>query len=58
MIEYTSDDLQKCFFSSSHASNSVSLNGELAQDKEQFLKVVEAAIKYPNLRRPDYLRSL
>ncbi|KKN15439.1 hypothetical protein LCGC14_0985930, partial [marine sediment metagenome] len=58
MIEYTSDDLQKCIFNSNHASNYVSLKGELAKDKEQFLKVVEASIKYPNLRRPDYLRSL
>jgi radical SAM superfamily enzyme YgiQ (UPF0313 family) len=58
MIEYTSDDLQKCVFNSNHASNYVSLKGELAEDKETFLKVVEAGIKYPNLRRPDYLRRL
>ncbi|MHA2131001.1 MAG: B12-binding domain-containing radical SAM protein [Promethearchaeota archaeon] len=58
MIEYTSDDLQKCFFNSNHASNYVSLKGELAEDKKTFLKVVEGAIKYPNLRRPDYLRGL
>ena len=58
MIEYTSDDLQKCIFNSNHASNYVSLKGELAEDKQTFLKVVEGAIKYPNLRRPDYLRGL
>jgi len=58
MIEYTSDDLEKCIFNSNHASNYVSLKGELAEDKETFLKVVEGAIKYPNLRRPDYLRGL
>ncbi len=58
MIEYTSDDLQKCIFNSNHASNFVSLKGELAKDKELFLQVVEAAIKYPRLRRPDYLRGL
>ena len=58
MIEHTSDDLQKCIFNSNHASNYVSLKGELAKDKEQFLQVVEAAVKYPKLRRPDYLRGL
>ncbi|MHA2391104.1 MAG: radical SAM protein [Promethearchaeota archaeon] len=58
MIEYTSDDLRKCIFNSNHASNYVSLKGELAEDKETFLKVVEGAIKYPTLRRPDYLRGL
>ena len=58
MIEYTSDDLRKCIFNSNHASNYVSLKGELAEDKETFLKVVDGAIKYPTLRRPDYLRGL
>ncbi|HEC40644.1 hypothetical protein LCGC14_1272600 [marine sediment metagenome] len=58
LIEYTADDLQKCVFNSNHASNYVSLKGELAEDKKTFLKVVEGAIKYPNLRRPDYLRGL
>ena len=58
MIEYTSDDLQKCVFNSNHASNYVSLKGELAKDKRLFLEVVEAGIKYPKLRRPDYLRGL
>ncbi|MFW9821827.1 MAG: B12-binding domain-containing radical SAM protein [Candidatus Thorarchaeota archaeon] len=58
MIEHTSDDLQKCIFNSNHASNYVSLKGELAKDKKLFLDVVEAAIKYPKFRRPDYLRGL
>ncbi|MFW9823916.1 MAG: B12-binding domain-containing radical SAM protein [Candidatus Thorarchaeota archaeon] len=58
MIEHTSDELKKCIFNSNHASNYVSLKGELAEDKEMFLKVVEGAIKYPTLRRPDYLRGL
>ncbi|MFX1428269.1 MAG: radical SAM protein [Promethearchaeota archaeon] len=58
MIEHTSDDLQNCVFNSNHASNYVNLKGELADDKEMFLKVVDGAIKYPNLRRPDYLRGL
>ncbi|MHA2399175.1 MAG: radical SAM protein [Promethearchaeota archaeon] len=58
MIEHTSDDLRRCIFNSNHASNYVNLKGELAKDKEQFLQVVEAAIKYPKFRRPDYLRGL
>ncbi len=41
MIEYTSDNLQKCIFNSNHASNFVNLKGELAKDKELFLQVVE-----------------
>ena len=58
MIDHTSDDLRKCIFNSNHASNYVNLKGELAKDKDQFLQVVEAAIKYPKFRRPDYLRGL
>ena len=58
MIEYTSDDLQKCIFNPIHASNYLSLKGELSRDKNQFLKKIETAIKNPNMRRPDYLRGL
>ncbi|MFX1274913.1 MAG: B12-binding domain-containing radical SAM protein [Promethearchaeota archaeon] len=58
MIEYTSDDLQKCIFNSNHASNYLGLKGELARDKKRFLKIIEAGIQNPSLRRPDYLRGL
>jgi hypothetical protein len=58
MIEYTSDDLQKCIFSTQHASNYLSLKGELAKDKREFLKRIDIGIKNPNVRRPDYLRGL
>jgi len=58
MIEYTADDLQKCIFNTNHASNYLSLKGELSRDKNQFLKVIENGIKNPNMRRPDYLRRL
>ena len=58
MIEHTSDDLQKCIFNTNHASNYLSLKGQLARDKEQFLKIIDRGIKNPNLRRPDYLRRL
>ena len=58
MIEYTSDDLQKCIFNTNHASNYLSLKGELSRDKKQFLKKIETAIKNPNMLRPDFLRRL
>ena len=58
MIEYTSDDLQKCIFNTNHASNYLSLKGELSKDKKQFLKKIETAIKNPNMLRPDFLRRL
>ena len=58
MIEYTADDLQKCIFNTNHASNYLSLKGELSREKKQFLKVIENGIKNPNMRRPDYLRRL
>jgi len=58
MIEYTSDDLQKCVFNTNHASNYLSLKGELAREKQKFLKIIEIGIKDPSVRRPDYLRGL
>ncbi|MFX0134598.1 MAG: radical SAM protein [Candidatus Hodarchaeota archaeon] len=58
MIEYTSDDLQKCIFNTNHASNYLNLKGELGRDKNQFLKIIKTAIKDPKMRRPDYLRGL
>jgi radical SAM superfamily enzyme YgiQ (UPF0313 family) len=57
MIEYTSDDLQKCIFNTNHASNYLNLKGELGRDKRQFLKKIKTVIKNPNMRRPDYLRG-
>jgi len=58
MIEYTSDDLQNCIFNTNHASNYLSLKGQLGRDKKEFLKIIEIGIKNPNARRPDYLRRL
>ncbi|MHA1670277.1 MAG: B12-binding domain-containing radical SAM protein [Promethearchaeota archaeon] len=58
MIEYTSADLQKCIFNTNHASNYLSLKGELGREKKPFLNMIETAIKNPNMRRPDFLRRL
>jgi radical SAM superfamily enzyme YgiQ (UPF0313 family) len=58
MIEHTSDDLQGCIFNTNHASNYLSLKGELSKDKEKFLKIVETGINSPETRRPEYMRGL
>ena len=58
LIEYTADDLQECIFNTNHASNYLSLKGELARDKKKFLKIVEAGINDPTIRRPEYRRGL
>jgi len=58
MIEHTSDDLQKCVFNTNHASNYLSLKGELGRDKQKFLKIIKTGINNPSVRRPDYLRGL
>jgi len=49
-----------CFFSSMHASNYLSVRGNLPQDKERMLKqiVTVLAAREPSLLRPEYLRGL
>ena len=58
LIEHTSDDLNGCIFNTNHASNYLSLKGELARDKPDFLKIVETGIHNPAVRRPEYRRAL
>ena len=58
LIEHTSDDLKGCIFNTNHASNYLSLKGELARDKKDFLKIVETGIHNPEVRRPEYRRAL
>ncbi len=58
LIEHTADDLQGCVFNTNHASNYLSLKGELGRDKQKFLKIVETGINDPSVRRPDYMRGL
>lgn len=58
LIEHTADDLKGCIFNTNHASNYLSLKGELARDKKQFLKIVETGIHHPEVRRPEYRRAL
>ncbi|MFK5953307.1 MAG: radical SAM protein [Desulfobacterium sp.] len=58
LIEHTADDLKDCIFNTNHASNYLSLKGELGKDKKDFLSRVQAGIKDPAVRRPEYMRGL
>jgi len=58
LIDNTADDLDGCIFNTNHASNYLSLKGELGKDKKEFLHRIEAGIKDPAVRRPEYMRGL
>ncbi len=58
LIEHTADDLQSCIFNTNHASNYLSLKGELSRDKQKFLEIVKNGISDPSTRRPEYMRGL
>lgn len=49
-----------CFFSSMHASNYLSVRGNLPQDRERMLRELEVvlAARDPSLLRPEFLRGL
>jgi hypothetical protein len=46
MIEYTNDHLTNCIFNTNHASNYLSLKGQLGEQKQQFLKAISGAIEH------------
>jgi radical SAM superfamily enzyme YgiQ (UPF0313 family) len=50
----------RCFFSSMHASNYLSVRGILPQDKKRMLGQIEKvlAVRDPSLLRPEFLRGL
>ena len=58
LIDHTDDDLKGCIFNTNHASNYLSLKGELGRDKQDFLSRVLSGIKDPSVRRPEYMRGL
>lgn len=58
LIDHTADDLTGCIFNTNHASNYLSLKGELGRDKKKFLSRIETGIKDPAVRRPEYMRGL
>ncbi|MBE9514831.1 MAG: radical SAM protein, partial [Chloroflexi bacterium] len=53
-------DFTDCFFSSMHASNYLSLRGNLPRDKDRILARLEEvlAVRNPALLRPEFLRGL
>ena len=58
LIDHTDDDLEGCIFNTNHASNYLSLKGELGRDKKEFLKRIKIGIHDPATRRPEYMRGL
>ena len=58
LIDNTADDLTGCIFNTNHASNYLSLKGELGKDKKDFLDRIETGIKNPAVRRPEHMRGL
>jgi len=46
MIEYTDDHLTNCIFNTNHASNYLSLKGQLGENKQEFLNSIKTAIDY------------
>ncbi|MBU2643575.1 radical SAM protein [bacterium] len=46
MIEHTDDHLRNCVFNTNHASNYLSLKGELGDQKQAFLNTIEKAISH------------
>ncbi len=58
LITHTDNDLNGCIFNTNHASNYLSLKGELGRDKQDFLSRIEQGIKDPAVRRPEYMRGL
>ncbi len=58
MIENTS--FSDCFFSSMHASNYLSIRGQLPRDKDKMLRELERVLadRDPALLRPEFLRGL
>ena len=55
MIEYTDDNLQRCVFNTNHASNYMSLKGELGKDKQAFLQTINKGIEYVKKKHPELI---
>lgn len=53
-----SDPVKKCVFRSNHASNYVSLRGDLPQDKERMMKQLERAMENTGLLKDERFRAL
>jgi len=58
LSEIQLDDTAPCVFRSNHASNYLSLRGDLPKDKEMLLATVRAAKEDQDMLRPEYFRAL
>jgi radical SAM superfamily enzyme YgiQ (UPF0313 family) len=58
LIEYLSDNLQKCIFRSNHASNYIQIKGILSNDKQRILMQIDHMIKHPENMRKEFYRGL
>ncbi|MCP4756868.1 MAG: radical SAM protein [Proteobacteria bacterium] len=54
MIEHTDDDLKNCTFNTNHASNYLSLKGQLGENKQEFLAIIDKVLSNPELRRRNW----
>ena len=54
MIEYTDDNLTNCVFNTNHASNYLSLKGQLGEQKQQFLQAISGAIDHAHKNGGDW----
>ena len=58
-LRLTVEDLNfKTIFRANHASNYLPLRGDLPDDREEILKLIDYAISHPEVLKPDYLRAL
>ncbi|AGK60603.1 hypothetical protein Asulf_00583 [Archaeoglobus sulfaticallidus PM70-1] len=48
----------KTVFRSNHASNYLPIRGDLPEDKEEILKLIDYSMKNPRILRPEFLRGL
>jgi radical SAM superfamily enzyme YgiQ (UPF0313 family) len=51
-------ELENCVFRTNHASNYLPLKGILSRDRDSLLKVIDDAIRHPELLRPEFMRAL
>ncbi|MBR3212420.1 MAG: radical SAM protein [Firmicutes bacterium] len=58
ILENVPDDMKPCVFRSNHASNYVSLRGNLPKDRERMIKQLEAAIADESLMKDERFRML
>jgi radical SAM superfamily enzyme YgiQ (UPF0313 family) len=58
ILKNTSDDLHDLVWRSNHASNYLSLRGNLSEDKEKLLQSIRAGLKNPKLLRSEHFRGL